>query len=49
MAIARELAEARLVRVEIEDAPPVRRQIYAVWRADEPPNEVVDAFLDSFA
>ncbi len=49
MAIARELADGRLVRVEIEDAPPIRRQIYAVWRADEPPTDVVETFLGAFA
>jgi DNA-binding transcriptional LysR family regulator len=36
------------VRVEIEDVPPIRRQIYAVWRSDEPPTEVVEQFLDAF-
>jgi DNA-binding transcriptional LysR family regulator len=48
MAITRETAEGRLVRVEIEDLPPIRRQIYAVWRSDEPPSEVVEQFLDAF-
>lgn len=49
MAIARELDEGRLVRIEIEDAPPIRRQIYAIWRADEAPSEVVESFLAAFA
>lgn len=48
MAIARELAERRLVQVAIDDAAPVRRQIYAVWRADEPPSEIVERFLTAF-
>jgi DNA-binding transcriptional LysR family regulator len=48
MAITRETAEGSLVRVEIEDVPPIRRQIYAVWRSDEPPTEVVEQFLDAF-
>ncbi|HEY3108659.1 MAG TPA: LysR family transcriptional regulator, partial [Chloroflexota bacterium] len=48
MAITRETAEGRLVRIEIEDVPPIRRQIYAVWRSDEPPSEVVEQFLDAF-
>ena len=48
MAIRRETAEGRLVRIEIEDVPPIRRQIYAVWRSDEPPSEVVEQFLDAF-
>jgi DNA-binding transcriptional LysR family regulator len=49
MAIVRELAEARLVRVEIDDVAPIRRQIYAIWRADEPPDDVMDEFMGSFA
>ena len=48
MAIVRELAEGSLVRVEIDDVPLIRRQIYAIWRADEPPTEVVEDFLGSF-
>jgi DNA-binding transcriptional LysR family regulator len=48
MAISREVAEGRLVRVEIDDIPPIRRQIYAVWRTDEPPTEIGEAFLASF-
>lgn len=48
MAITRETAEGLLVRVEIEDVPPIRRQIYAVWRSDEPPTEVVEQFLNAF-
>lgn len=49
MAISREVAEGLLVRVEIDDVPPIRRQIYAVWRSDEPPTEVVDEFLSAFS
>jgi DNA-binding transcriptional LysR family regulator len=49
MAIVRELAEGRLVRVEIEDVAPIRRQIYAIWRADEPPGDVMEDFMGSFA
>ena len=49
MAIGQDLIDGRLVRVEIMDAEPVRRQIYAVWRSDEPPSEIVDAFLDTFS
>jgi DNA-binding transcriptional LysR family regulator len=49
MAIVRELAEGRLVRVEIDDVAPIRRQIYAIWRADEPPGDVMEDFMGSFA
>jgi DNA-binding transcriptional LysR family regulator len=48
MAIARELAERRLVRIAIDGAPPIRRQIFAVWRSDEPPGAIVESFLGAF-
>ncbi|TAK25748.1 MAG: LysR family transcriptional regulator [Chloroflexota bacterium] len=48
MAIVRDLAEGRLVRVQIDDADVIRRKIYAIWRTDEPPTEIVSEFIDSF-
>jgi DNA-binding transcriptional LysR family regulator len=48
MAIAREIERGDLVRVTIDDAPPIQRQIYAIWRQDEPPTDVVESFLAAF-
>lgn len=48
MAIARELEEGRLVHVHVDDVPIIRRQIYAIWRADEPLGEVGEDLLRSF-
>jgi len=48
MAISRELADARLVRLPIDDAPAIRRQVYAIWRTDEPLTAISEEFLACF-
>ncbi len=48
MAISRELADCRLVRLPIEDAPAIRRQVYAIWRTDEPLTGISEEFLACF-